>query len=41
VVALAGPSCASGNTLAQVDLVGPPYTTLTKNFEVLSPGVTV
>jgi hypothetical protein len=41
VVALAGPSCASGNTLAQADLVGPPYKTLTKNFQVLSPRVTV
>jgi hypothetical protein len=41
VVALAGPSCASGDTLAQVDLTGPPYTTLTTNFTVLSPRVTV
>jgi hypothetical protein len=41
VVALAGPSCASGDTLAQVDLVGPTYKTLTTNFHVLSPRVTV
>ncbi len=41
VVALAGPSCASGDTLAQVDLVGPTYKTLTTNFTVLSPRVTV
>jgi hypothetical protein len=40
VVALAGPSCASGSTLAQVDLVGPTYKTLTTNFKVLSPRVT-
>jgi hypothetical protein len=41
VVALAGPSCASGNTLAQADLTGPTYRTLTTNFKVLSPRVTV
>jgi len=41
VVALAGPSCASGNTLVQAELVGPPYTTLTTQFTVLSPRVTV
>jgi hypothetical protein len=41
VVALAGPSCASGKTLAQVDLTGAPYTTITKSFTVLSPRVTV
>jgi hypothetical protein len=41
VVALAGPSCASGDTLAQADLVGPTYRTLTTNFHVLSPRVTV
>jgi hypothetical protein len=40
VVALAGPSCASGETLAQVDLVGPSYRTLTTNFTVKSPRVT-
>lgn len=40
VVALAGPSCGSGKTLAQVDSVGPPYKTLTANFSVLSPRVT-
>jgi hypothetical protein len=39
-VALAGPSCASGSTLVQADLVGPPYTTLTTQFTVLSPRVT-
>lgn len=41
VVALAGPSCASGTTLAEADLVGPPYTTLTTEFTVFSPRVTV
>jgi len=41
VVALAGPSCASGETLAQADLVGPTYKTLITNFRVLSPRVTV
>jgi hypothetical protein len=41
VVALAGPSCASGRTLAQADLVSPTYRTLTTNFTVLSPRVTV
>jgi hypothetical protein len=41
VVALAGPSCASGDTLAQVDLVNPTYRTLTTDFTVLSPRVTV
>jgi hypothetical protein len=41
VVALAGPSCASGTTLAEADLVGPPYATLTTEFTVLPPRVTV
>jgi hypothetical protein len=41
VVALAGPSCASGPTLAQADLFGPTYRTLTANFTILSPRVTV
>lgn len=41
VVALAGPSCASGDTLGQVDLTGPPFTTYTTDFNVLSPRVTV
>lgn len=41
VVALAGPSCPSGKTLATADLVGPPYTTLTAGFTILSPRVTV
>jgi hypothetical protein len=41
VVALAGPSCASGKTLGQVDLTVPGYRTLTTNFTVLSPRVTV
>jgi hypothetical protein len=40
VVAQAGPSCAPGSTLVQADLVGPPYTTLTTQFTVLSPRVT-
>jgi len=41
VIALAGPSCASGNTLVTADLTGPPYTTLTTQFTVLPPRVTV
>lgn len=41
VVALAGPSCATGKTLAQVDLTMPPYTTRTSDFKVLSPRPTV
>jgi hypothetical protein len=41
VVAQAGPSCATGSTLVQANLVGPPYTTLTTEFTVLSPRVTV
>jgi hypothetical protein len=41
VVALAGPSCASGNTLVQAELIGPPYTTFVTQFTVLSPRVTV
>ena len=41
VIALAGPSCASGNTLVQAELTGPPYTTLTTQFTVLSPRPTV
>jgi hypothetical protein len=41
VVALAGPSCASGSTLVEADLTGPPYATLTNQFTVLSPRVTV
>jgi hypothetical protein len=41
VVALAGPSCAPGNTLVQAELTGPPYTTFTTQFTVLSPRVTV
>jgi hypothetical protein len=41
VVALAGPSCPSGNTLVQAELVGPPYTTVSTHFTVLSPRVTV
>jgi hypothetical protein len=41
VVAQAGPSCASGSTLVQAGLVGPPYTTFTTQFTVLSPRVTV
>jgi hypothetical protein len=40
VVALAGPSCAAINTLVQAELVGPPYTTYTSQFTVLSPRVT-
>ena len=41
VVAQAGPSCSAGSTLVQANLVGPPYTTLTSQFTVLSPRVTV
>jgi len=41
VVALAGPSCASGATLGTADLVGPPYTTYANTFWVLSPRVVV
>lgn len=41
VVVLAGPSCASGDTLVQADLSGPPYKTVTAQFTVLSPRVTV
>jgi hypothetical protein len=41
VIALAGPSCASGSTLVEADLTGPPYATLTTQFTVLSPRVTV
>jgi hypothetical protein len=40
VVALAGPSCASGPTIGTVDLVGPPYTSHAGIFWVLSPRVT-
>jgi hypothetical protein len=40
VVAQAGPSCTAGSTLVQANLVGPPYTTLTSQFTVLSPRVT-
>jgi hypothetical protein len=41
VVALAGPSCAAGTTLAQVDIVGAPYTTVTTHFTVRTPRVRV
>ena len=41
VIAMAGPSCAPGNTLVQAELTGPPYTTLTTQFTVLSPRPTV
>jgi hypothetical protein len=41
VVAQAGPGCASGSTLVQAELTGPPYTTFTTQFTVLSPRVTV
>jgi hypothetical protein len=37
VVAIAGPSCASGGSTAEVDLVGPPYTTLTHSFVIRAP----
>jgi hypothetical protein len=41
LIALAGPHCATGNTLVQAELTGPPYTTLTTQFTVLSPRPTV
>jgi hypothetical protein len=41
VVALAGPSCATGPSLIEADLIGPPYITLTNTFTILSPRVTV
>jgi hypothetical protein len=37
VVAVAGPSCASGETLGTADLVDAPYTTWANIFTVLSP----
>jgi hypothetical protein len=37
VVALAGPSCASGDTLAQAGLVGATHKTLSTDFQVLAP----
>jgi hypothetical protein len=40
VIAL-GSYCASGETLVQADLVGPPYKTVTSQFYILSPRVTV
>jgi hypothetical protein len=41
VVALAGPSCATGSSLVEADLIGPPYITLTNQFTILSPRPTV
>ena len=41
VVAVAGPSCAAGHTLGEVELETAPYTTYTHGFTVLSPRVTV
>jgi hypothetical protein len=41
VVAVAGPSCAAGYTLGEVELETAPYTTYTHGFRVLSPRVTV
>ena len=40
VVAQAGPNCAPGSTFVQGNLIGPPYTTVTSQFTVLSPRVT-
>jgi hypothetical protein len=40
VVALAGPSCAAGETTAQADIVGANYRTITTNFRILTPRVT-
>lgn len=41
VIAIGGPSCASGNTLGQVELNAAPYTTYTHGFTVLSPRVRI
>ncbi len=40
-VALAGPSCATGKSQVTADLLAPGYTTLSTNFKILSPRVTV
>jgi hypothetical protein len=40
VVAIGGPSCASGRSHVQADLVYAPYTTYTTTFNILSPRVT-
>lgn len=36
-VAIGGPSCSAGVSLVVADLVGPPYTTFTTVFDVVSP----
>jgi hypothetical protein len=41
VVALAGPSCATSRSLVEADLLGPPYKTLTNQFKIRSPRVTI
>jgi hypothetical protein len=41
VIAVAGPSCAAGSTLGEVELESAPYTTYTHGFRVLSPRPTV
>ena len=41
VIAIGGPSCASGHTLGQVELNAAPYTTYTHGFTVLSPRVRI
>ncbi len=41
VVALAGASCASGASEIEASLVGPPFTTFTNTFTILSPRPTV
>jgi hypothetical protein len=41
VVALAGPSCATGKSQAVAELLAPPYKTYTTSFTILSPRVTV
>ncbi|MBO0883193.1 MAG: hypothetical protein J2P17_23230 [Mycobacterium sp.] len=41
VVAIGGPSCATGESLVTADLMAPPYTTLHNHFTILSPRPTV
>jgi hypothetical protein len=41
VVALAGASCAAGTSTIEASLVGPPYTTYTNTFTILSPRPTI
>ena len=41
VVALAGASCAAGTSTIEASLVGPPFTTFTNTFTILSPRPTI